>query len=50
MEVLFQALIIIFEVQMKRSNKQISKNNNLTFQLTKCVFFSSLDPSYFQSF
>jgi hypothetical protein len=44
-----QALEIIFEGQMKRSNEK-----KKVFQLTKrkfsLLFFFSLDPSYFQSF
>jgi len=39
-----QALEIILEVQMKRSNQ------NISFQVTKHVYFYffSMDPSYFQ--
>ncbi len=47
-----QALEIIFEVQMKRSNETIVRRK-IAFQLTKHFFFSFfffLDPSYFQSF
>jgi hypothetical protein len=33
-----QALEIIFEVQMKRSNEKIARKKK-AFQLTKCIFF-----------
>jgi hypothetical protein len=47
MEVLLQALEIIFEVQRKRSNEKIKRE--ISFPTLKTCFFSlSLDPSYFQ--
>jgi hypothetical protein len=52
MRALPQALEIIFEVQMKRSNQKIVRKKK-AFQLTKYIFFPfffSLDHSYFQSF
>jgi hypothetical protein len=51
MGVLPQALEIIFEMQMKRSNEKITRKKK-AFKFTKHVFFFffffSLDPSYFQ--
>jgi hypothetical protein len=47
-----QALEIIFEVQMKRSNEKITrkKKNFPTRKTYIFLFFPSLDPSYFQRF
>jgi len=44
-----QALEIIFEMQMKKSNKKIARRE-ISFPTHKTCFFFSLDPSYFQSF
>jgi hypothetical protein len=39
-----QALEIIFEVQMKRSNEKNNKKNNKLPTLTKCGFFPLFGP------
>ncbi len=53
MGVLLQTLEIIFKVQRKMSNQQISRKKK-SFSTQKALFclffFPSLDPSYFQSF
>jgi hypothetical protein len=50
MGVLCQALQIIFEMQMKRSNEKIVRKKNELSNSQNVFFFSSFDPSYFQSF
>jgi hypothetical protein len=50
MGVLSQALQIIFEMQMKRSNEKNNKKKNELSNSQNTFFFFSLDPSYFQSF
>jgi hypothetical protein len=45
-----QAVEIIFEVQMKRSNEKIAGQKKKAFQLTKHFFFFSLDPLYLKNF
>jgi hypothetical protein len=53
MGVLLQALEIIFEVQMKRSNEKITRTKKSVPTHETHIFspfFFSLDPSYFQSF
>jgi hypothetical protein len=49
MGVLPQALEIIFEMQMKKSNKKITRRE-ISFPTHKTYIFFSLDLSYFQSF
>jgi hypothetical protein len=51
MGLLRQALEVIFEVQMKRSNEKISrKKKGFPNHKTRFFpFFFSLDPSYFES-
>jgi hypothetical protein len=49
MGVLPQALKIIFEVQMKRSNEKITRGKEKLSNLQKVFFFFSLDSSYFQA-
>jgi hypothetical protein len=39
MGALLQALEIIFEVQMKKSNEKIARRKKSFFQLTKCILF-----------
>jgi hypothetical protein len=45
--VLPQALEVIFEMQMKRSNEKVARRK-ISFPTYKTHFFPSLDPSYFQ--
>jgi hypothetical protein len=47
MEVLPQALKVIFEVKMKIINEKIISKKNI-FNLQNAIFFLLLDPSYFQ--
>jgi hypothetical protein len=49
--VLLQVLEIIFEVQRKMSNEKIIRReiNFLIYKTRFFPFFSSLDPSYFQT-
>jgi hypothetical protein len=49
MGVLPQALEVIFEMQMKRSNEKVARRK-ISFPTYKTLFFfPSLDPSYFQT-
>jgi hypothetical protein len=48
MGVLTQVLDIIFEVQRKMSNENITRKKK-AFQVTKCVFFLFFRLLYFQS-
>jgi hypothetical protein len=44
-----QALEIILEMQMKKSNRKIARGE-IGFPTHKTCFLFSLDPSYFESF
>jgi hypothetical protein len=48
MGTLLQALEIIFEIQKKRNNEKIIIRE-ISFPTYKTFFFSSLDPSYYQT-
>jgi hypothetical protein len=45
---LLQALEIIFEMKMERSNENSKKRNRFS-NLENTIFFFFLDPSYFQT-
>jgi hypothetical protein len=44
-----QAVEIIFEVQRKRINEKTTREKKKLFNSQNVFFFSSLDPSYFQT-
>jgi hypothetical protein len=48
MGLLPQVLEIIFEMQRKMINEKITRRE-ISFPIYKTLFFSSLDPSYFQT-